>query len=77
MTRHAISLKLQDDLFKEAEHLRLKLHKPRNSYINEAVAVYNELTRKSLLKDQLKRESALVHKNSMKILKEFEALLEE
>ncbi len=72
-----LSLKLDDDIFEEAEEITSKLHLARNRYINEAVSIYNRVNKKRLLKKQLAIESALTRKDSLEILHEFEKLLDE
>jgi len=69
-----ISLKLDDSVFEETEHVLSTLKKARNRYINEAVAFYNSIQKKKLLEEILKRESELVAEDSMQILQEFEAI---
>lgn len=69
-----LSLKLDDEIFEEAEEITALLKLPRNRYINEAVSLYNRLYRKQLLKNQLSKESRLVRENSMAVLREFEKL---
>jgi hypothetical protein len=71
-----LSLKLKDEIFSETEKILSTIKKPRNAYINEAIFFYNKLQKRKLLKDKLLRESELVSFESMKILKEFENLLE-
>lgn len=72
-----LSLKLDDDIFNEAEEITSKLHLARNRYINEAVSIYNRVNKKRLLKKQLEMESLLTGKDSLEILHEFEKLLDE
>ena len=72
-----LSLKLDDDIFDEAEEITSKLHLARNRYINEAVSIYNRVNKRRLLKIQLTKESALTSKESMDILLEFEKILDE
>ncbi|MCB0584913.1 MAG: hypothetical protein KDD06_06250 [Phaeodactylibacter sp.] len=72
-----ISLKLQDQVFKEAERLLEFLNISRNSYINEAVAFYNRYQKRKLIEEQLLKESEIVAEDSMEVLKEFEALEDE
>jgi predicted transcriptional regulator len=72
-----LSLKLDDEIFDEAEEITSKLHLARNRYINEAVSIYNRYNKRRLLKNQLVKESALTSKDSMDILREFEKLLDE
>ncbi|HMG14564.1 MAG TPA: hypothetical protein VK590_03890 [Saprospiraceae bacterium] len=72
-----LSLKLDDDIFEEAEELITKLNLPRNRYINEAVNIYNLYNKRRLLKKQLIKESKLTMEDSMEVLHEFEKLIDE
>jgi hypothetical protein len=72
-----LSLKLDDQIFDDAEELTAKLKLPRNRYINEAVSIYNLFNKRRLLKSQLVKESKLTSKDSMDILHEFEKLIDE
>jgi metal-responsive CopG/Arc/MetJ family transcriptional regulator len=44
-----LSLKLDDQMFNEAEKIISKTHKSRNRYINEAVEFYNLLQKRKLI----------------------------
>lgn len=70
----ALSLKLQEGIYQDAEDMRSKVNMPRNTYINKAVDFYNKVNRKRFLKKQLAKESKLVEASSLEVLKEFEAL---
>lgn len=72
-----LSLKLDDEIFDEAEEITGALKVARNRYINEAVSIYNRVNKKRLLKMQLAKESALTSQDSMDILHEFEKLIDE
>ncbi|UOE41449.1 hypothetical protein MTP09_02070 [Chryseobacterium suipulveris] len=72
-----ISLKIDDDIFRETEDILKTKKKPRNRYINEAIDFYNKAQQREMLRAQLKKESLLVREESMKVLKEFEALEDE
>ncbi|MDB5261610.1 MAG: hypothetical protein JWQ14_891 [Adhaeribacter sp.] len=72
-----LSLKLEDDIFQETEHILSKINKNRNRYINEALAFYNKLQKRKLLRKQLDKESKLVASDSLSVLAEFEALGDE
>lgn len=72
-----LSLKLDDDIYDEAEKITSKLKLARNRYINEAVNIYNLFNKRRLLKKQLEKESKLTRKDSMDILHEFEKLIDE
>ena len=69
-----LSLKLDEVIFKETERLLKKFKIPRNRYINEALAFYNQLQRRKLLAKQLEKESKLVSKESLNVLSDFELL---
>jgi len=69
-----ISLKIDDSIFAETDDIVAVIKKPRNRYINEALAHYNKLNRKEILKKKLHQESLLVKDNSMAVLKDFDGL---
>lgn len=69
-----VSLKIDDSIFGETERILTRIKKPRNRYINEAIEYYNRVQRRLLLEKRLKEESALVKKDSMNVLKEFEEI---
>ncbi|WP_297090465.1 hypothetical protein [uncultured Draconibacterium sp.] len=69
-----VSLKIDDSIFGETEKILSKIKKPRNRYINEAIEYYNRLQRRALLEEKLKKESDLVKKDSMTVLKDFEEI---
>lgn len=72
-----LSLKLKDDIFSETEDILEEIKKPRNAYINDALGFYNKLMKRSLLKEQLKKESGIVSDVSMEILHELELIEDE
>jgi hypothetical protein len=72
-----LSLKLDDEIYDDTEKITAKLKLARNSYINEAVNLYNLYNKRRLLKKQLERESKLTQSGSMEILQEFEQLIDE
>ena len=69
-----LSLKLDQVIFEETEELLKKIKKPRNRYINEALAYYNKLQKSRITAKLLALESKLVAEESMNVLKEFENL---
>jgi antitoxin component of RelBE/YafQ-DinJ toxin-antitoxin module len=69
-----LSLKLDDNIFQEAEKVLVNMKMPRNRYINEAVEYYNKLQRRKFLEAKLQKESKLCRESSMEVLKEFEAI---
>ncbi|HET6464542.1 MAG TPA: hypothetical protein VFH55_02895 [Nitrospiria bacterium] len=70
----ALSLKLKDEVFEEAETILRKTRRPRNAYYNEAINLYNKLWKRKLLKKILADESALVAENSLEVLQAFEQI---
>lgn len=72
-----LSLKLDDEIFEDTEKMSSKLKLARNRYINEAVDLYNQVNKRRLLKKQLLKESKVTRTDSMKVLAEFEKLMDE
>lgn len=70
-----LSLKIDDSIFEETEKILEKLKKPRNRYINEAIDYYNQIQKRLFLEKKLKKESFLVKKDSMNVLKDFEGIV--
>ena len=69
-----ISLKIDESIFGETEKILASIKKPRNRYINEAIDYYNRVQKRMILEKKLKKESDLVKKDSLLVLKEFEEL---
>ena len=69
-----VSLKIDDDIFGETEKILSRIKKPRNRYINEAIDYYNRFQKRLILEKRLKKESDLVKKDSMAVLKDFEEI---
>jgi len=72
-----LSLKLQNNVFEEAEEILRKNRKARNAYFNEAIDLYNKLNKRKLLKRELAKESVLVAADSLEVLEAFERLEDE
>jgi len=66
-----VSLKIDDSIFGETEKILSKIKKPRNRYINEAIAYYNRHQKQQMLEKRLKMESDLVKQDSLDVLKDF------
>jgi hypothetical protein len=71
-----LSLKLDDDIYEDAEKMTAKLKLARNRYINDAVRLYNAFNSRRLLKKELARESRLARKDSLEVLHEFERMMD-
>jgi len=72
-----LSLKLEDQIFNDAEVVISKVKKTRNRYINEAVDHYNRYNKRKILAAKLAKESKLVQDQSMLVLGEFERISDE
>jgi hypothetical protein len=69
-----LSLKIDDTIFVETENILSRIKISRNRYINEALEFYNKFQRRQILEKKLKRDSDLVKKDSIRILKDFERI---
>jgi len=69
-----VSLKIDDAIFGETEKILSRIKKPRNRYINEAIDYYNRIQKRLFLEKKLRKESDIVKKDSMSVLKEFEEI---
>jgi hypothetical protein len=67
-----VSLKIDDSIFGETEKILSTVKKPRNRYINEAIDYYNKHQQRMILEKKMIKESNLVKKDSMSVLKDFE-----
>lgn len=70
----SVSLKINDSIFVETQHILSKIRIPRNRYINEALEYYNRIQKRAILEKKLKTESKIVRADSVKVLKEFEKI---
>ena len=50
------------------------MKKPGNEYINNSVEYCNKIQKRKILENKLAKESKLVNKDSLDVLKEFEKL---
>ena len=73
-TMKTVSLKIHDSIFGETEKILSRIKIPRNRYINEALDYFNKLHRRQILEQKLKKESSIVQKDSLAVLKEFEKI---
>ena len=69
-----VSLKIDDSIFGETEKILSKIKKPRNRYINDAINYYNRIQKRAILENKLQKESELVKKDSIDVLKDFEEI---
>ncbi len=69
-----VSLKIDDSIFGETEKILARIKKPRNRYINEAIAFYNKIQRERFLENKMKLESDIVKADSLSVLNDFEEI---
>jgi hypothetical protein len=69
-----ISLKINDSIFGETERILSRIKIPRNRYINEAIEYYNRVQKRQIIEKKLRSESALVKKDSINTLNDFERI---
>ncbi|HYG40528.1 MAG TPA: hypothetical protein VD908_17990 [Cytophagales bacterium] len=67
-----ISLKLEEEILKEAESLSKSLETSRNKYINIALEYYNKKVKREILSKQMAEASLICRKESMNVLNDFE-----
>lgn len=69
-----VSLRLPDELLKEAEHRAKILHLPRAEYIRRAIAAMNEEVLVQKRREHLIKVSQRIAAGSMKVNAEFDAV---
>lgn len=69
-----ISVKLDEKLLADADHMVSKMGISRNKYINDAVLAYTKAKKRAEMDEQIKKEIPLIWESSMEVLAEFEAL---
>ena len=70
----ALSLKLDEPTYMEAEKIRKRLKLPRNTYIRKAVSHYNALYARKLLEREYRKASRRLGATHLQFLQETELL---
>lgn len=70
----ALSLKLDEPTYREAEKIRKKLKLPRNTYIRKALSHYNALYARKLLERDYRYASRRLGATHLEYLRETELL---
>ena len=70
----ALSLKLDEPTYRDAEKIRKRLKLPRNTYIRKAVSHYNALYARKLLEREYRRTSRRLAAEHLQYLQETELL---
>ena len=71
------TIKLNDSVFEETEHILKEKGIPRNRYINEALDFYNRYHRWKKLAKSFAKASQLVRDSTMEVIAEFDLLIDE
>ncbi len=71
-----VSLQLEDKTYQDATEITSKMQVATDSYINEAISLYNKFNSRRLLKAQLTKESKDTWEDAKEILLEFEQLMD-
>jgi predicted transcriptional regulator len=72
-----ISLKLEEEAFRDADRLAKRSHVSRNAYINKAVKFMNRLHERKLLSVRYRVDAREANASSSEVLKEFESFQDE
>ena len=71
------TIKLEESVFEETEHILKEKGIPRNRYINEALDFYNRYHKRKKLAKAFAKASQLVRHSSMEVNEEFDFLINE
>lgn len=69
-----ISVKIDEKILEETDAMVEKLGISRNKYVNEAIAEYTRIKKRTELEAQIRKEIESIRESSMEVLEEFEAL---
>ena len=71
------TIKLEESVFEETEHILKEKGIPRNRYINEALDFYNRYHKRKKLAKAFAKASQPVRDSSMEVNEEFDLLIDE
>lgn len=72
----SLSVKLEDEVLKEVDEAARELHVAREAFLNQAIRSYLGHIGRRGLRTRLRKESELTASESLRVLKEFEAISE-
>jgi hypothetical protein len=70
----SLSLHLEDEVLREVDEAAQELHLARETVLQQAIGNYVRQIGRRRLRSRLRKESALTAAESMRVLKEFEAI---
>jgi metal-responsive CopG/Arc/MetJ family transcriptional regulator len=70
----SLSLHLEEEVLREVDEAAQELHLARETFVQQAVRSYVRQISHRRLRSRLRKESALTAAESMRVLKEFEAI---
>jgi metal-responsive CopG/Arc/MetJ family transcriptional regulator len=74
MFMKTLSLKLNEDILQETDRVVKTIHMSRNAYINRAIFIYNQLSRRRFLQKKIAMESKITAHVSLEVLSEMEKM---
>lgn len=73
----SLSVKMEESVLASADQMAKCMRTNRNAYINRAVRLMNQVSERARIREIFRRESKTVRGESLRVLREFEALLVE
>jgi predicted transcriptional regulator len=73
----ALSVKMDEGVFRDADRLAKRAHISRNAYINKAVKLMNRLQERQKRSEQYRVDALEARASSKEVMKEFERFLDE
>jgi hypothetical protein len=70
----SLSLYLEEEVLREVDEAAHELHLPREIFLQQTIGNYVRQIGRRRLRSRLRKESALTAEESMRVLKEFEAI---
>jgi len=70
----SLSVKMEESVLASADQMAKRMGTNRNAYINRAVCLMNKVGERARLREIFRRESRVVRSESLRVMKEFEAL---
>jgi hypothetical protein len=70
----SLSLHLEEEVLREVDEAAQELHLARETFLQQAIGNYVRQIGRRRLRSRLRKESALTAAESMRVLKEFEAI---
>ena len=70
----SLSLRIEEEVLREVDDAARELHVPREAFLDQAIRNYLARMSQRRLRARLRKESELTAAESLRVLKEFEAI---